>query len=920
MPEANPHITPDAEAFYARVFEAELQEIKARRQARGLEHTMPDWKENGATRPRCELGLVGLALSGGGIRSATFNLGVLQGMAKIKNNQPAMERTAGERTDESPHALLPLFDYLSTVSGGGYIGSWLAGWIKNAGPVQVEEELEGKRLTWIREDKETPEPTPIQHLRDYSNYLTPTLGLLSADTWSTIATYLRNVLVNQLVIAPLVAALLLLPRLLATVTPYASDPPDGIALPASMAVAVPAGLLTALAIWFASYGAGHEALWFGKRWLQAVVCIPLLIAAVLLLWIPLDPTIEWLAAFVLLNIVALLIYWPINKSTGAQRHSQWAVFIWCVSAVVAGIVGGLSIEMIFGEFGHRHIWPGGPWHLVVWGPPLALVLFVTALHFQLGLRGKYESDMSREWWASMAGWLLVFAMVWGLVTGVSIYGPLLFELLQNWTKTQYALIGSWAFTTLGAILAGRSPKSGGVQSTAWMDYVAKTLAPLAVIGFLIAISIGVHAILVFWTEKDIPLVDRCAVADPAHATDTLTLGSHTINIEINEGQPPPTSCGILSEYWADLNAHQTDKIVMLFGICLLIGIGMGFSIDVNQFSLQAFYRNRLVRCYLRAVRPGEDLRPHPIHGFDPKDDFPLADLTAEAGPGVSYNGPYPLINTALNITEGQHLGWQERKAMPFLLAPRYCGSNLTGYRATREYADEIKLGTALAISGAAFSSNMGYQSSRALAFFLSVFNVRLGWWIGNPGGPKYRDQGPWMGLFYLLAELFGRVDERSQYIYLSDGGHFDNLGLYELVRRRCKYIVCCDAGEDNQFSFDDLGMVIRKIRADFGVDIEINLDMVRPLNERGYSRWHHAIGTIRYDMVDESSPVGTLVYLKASLVGDEPADVLEYKSHHPEFPHETTLDQFFSESQFEAYRALGEHTAREVFRYAQQAL
>ena len=117
-------------------------------------------------------------------------------------------------------------------------------------------------------------------------------------------------------------------------------------------------------------------------------------------------------------------------------------------------------------------------------------------------------------------------------------------------------------------------------------------------------------------------------------------------------------------------------------------------------------------------------------------------------------------------------------------------------------------------------------------------------------------------------------------------------------------------------------MAIRKIRADFGVDIEINLDMIKPQKGQQYSRRHVAIGTIRYDLVDENSPVGKLVYIKASLVEDdgEPADVQEYKAHHPEFPHETTLDQFFSESQFEAYRALGEHVGREVFRYAQQSL
>jgi len=209
-----------------------------------------------------------------------------------------------------------------------------------------------------------------------------------------------------------------------------------------------------------------------------------------------------------------------------------------------------------------------------------------------------------------------------------------------------------------------------------------------------------------------------------------------------------------------------------------------------------------------------------------------------------------------------------------------------------------------------------------VACFLSIDNLRLEWGLGNPQRSAYGRQGPRSGLFYVLAEVFGKTEEYRKYCYLSDQGHFYIRGLYELVRRRCKFIVCCDAGEDPQYGFDELGMAIRKIRADFGVDIEINLDMIKPQKGQQYSRRHVAIGTIRYDLVDENSPVGKLVYIKASLVEDdgEPADVQEYKAHHPEFPHETTLDQFFSESQFEAYRALGEHVGREVFRYAQQSL
>ena len=114
----------EAKAFYTTVFPAELEELKARRDARELDAALVNIKINGAKRPRCERGLAGLALSGGGIRSATFNLGMLQGMAKVQNEQTG-------------NGMLRLFDYLSTVSGGGYIGSWLAGWIRNDGATRT---------------------------------------------------------------------------------------------------------------------------------------------------------------------------------------------------------------------------------------------------------------------------------------------------------------------------------------------------------------------------------------------------------------------------------------------------------------------------------------------------------------------------------------------------------------------------------------------------------------------------------------------------------------------------------------------------------------------------------------------------------------------------------------------------------------
>jgi hypothetical protein len=353
-----------------------------------------------------------------------------------------------------------------------------------------------------------------------------------------------------------------------------------------------------------------------------------------------------------------------------------------------------------------------------------------------------------------------------------------------------------------------------------------------------------------------------------------------------------------------------------------------------------FYRNRLVRCYLGASH--RERVPNPFTGFDEGDDVFLAKLTANNG----YDGPYPILNCALNLVHGKDLAWQERKAASFIMTPQHCGYDVwyekllrpgqwekrgqqsNGYRPTANYAypdGGFYIGTAMSISGAAASPNMGFHTSPALAFLMTVFNVRLGQWVGNPRDPRsWKRAGPWLGLGYLLSELFGSTDDDSGYVYLSDGGHFENLGLYELVKRRCRFILASDAGEDKNLAFDDLASAIRKIRADMGIDIEIKTNKIIKVGTSPFSCWHCAIGLIKYTQSDpplKKPPAGdpnkvedgVLVYIKPSLTSDESADVLNYKAHHPDFPHQPTADQWFTESQFESYRALGQHVVQTLF-------
>jgi hypothetical protein len=295
---------------------------------------------------------------------------------------------------------------------------------------------------------------------------------------------------------------------------------------------------------------------------------------------------------------------------------------------------------------------------------------------------------------------------------------------------------------------------------------------------------------------------------------------------------------------------------------------------------------------------------------------------------------------ALNVVTTKRLAWQERKAESFTVSPLHSGTacgrlgrdadgdwyGLGAYRRSDVYGggDGISLGTAMAISGAAASPNMGYHSSPPLAFLMTLLNVRLGWWLGNPSSDDraiYGGDGPRWAIAPLLAEMFGRTTDERNFIYLSDGGHFENLGLYEMVRRRCLCIVISDAGCDPNYQFEDLGNAVRKIGIDLGVTITFRSLAglkARPLDgsDVGDGPPYYAVGEIDYPSADGGGKKGYILYLKAGYHGIESAGVRAYALANRVFPHESTADQFFSESQFESYRALGWEIVARVLREA----
>jgi hypothetical protein len=491
------------------------------------------------------------------------------------------------------------------------------------------------------------------------------------------------------------------------------------------------------------------------------------------------------------------------------------------------------------------------------------------------------NDADREWWARLSGWVLASAIIWIAITVACLFGQYLLTHLVIWGK--YAVAAAGGLSGAAAALLGSRDNGRSLDEPPSLgEKLALTCAaPLFALGMVLIISWG-----------------------------TSTLGQAVVDkagiFEIQQGLVRCCEQLVWNDY----------RLFVLFPpILFLLALVAGWVVNVNRFSLHGFYRNRLVRAYLGASNA--ERKPDPFTGFDPRDNLRLhAVIAAGVTPRL-----LPIVNMTLNLVRGGKLAWQQRKAESFSATPYYCGNFYEGYRASREYGGQggITLGTAISISGAAANPNMGYTSSPALGFVMAMFNARLGAWLGNTndhGRDTYRQPGPRQALQPLLAELFGLSTSDSRYISLSDGGHFDNLGLYEVVLRRCRYVVVSDSGCDSAGTFQDLGNAIRKIRIDFGIPIEFDRHIEIYPNRSEKVGLYCAIATIRYDIVDGAQvEPGQLVYIKPTMRARQDTadyDVYSYWRTAPLFPHEPTSDQWFSESQFESYRMLGSRSVQQI--------
>jgi len=335
-----------------------------------------------------------------------------------------------------------------------------------------------------------------------------------------------------------------------------------------------------------------------------------------------------------------------------------------------------------------------------------------------------------------------------------------------------------------------------------------------------------------------------------------------------------------------------------------------FFLNINLTAPHRLYRNGLAGTFVRDGEHGSDfVELAKINQYENKDGLVC--------PGFA---PYHLINAAANLPNSSSPGLRERLCDFYLFSKHYCGSPVIGFRPTAEWKMNGKpadLASAMAISGAAVSSNMGLSSIRPLRALLTFLNVRLGFWIRRPQMPALLGtRGSHPGFSFLLREMLGvAMSEKQRWVNLSDGGHIENLAVYELLRRRCKFIICIDGEGDPGFWFRGLVTLVRHARIDLGVRIAPDLTELRRDAESGHSRHHNHLCRIHYPELDDAHPAATglLLYVKLSTTGNESELIRRYQGQNPDFPHQTTADQFFDEEQFEAYRQLGAHAGNGLF-------
>lgn len=988
---------------FVEILPAEYEEIAERRKANG--------EETGAGKRPARL--TGISLSGGGIRSATFNLGLLQALNEA--------------------GLLKCFDYLSTVSGGGYCGGWWSAWLARGSrtPKQVfpdPEHLETDRdlrrnqlesqdsradyeRSQVKDAAISAGIDPIHHLRLFSNFLTPRKGLLSGDTWRAIAVIGRNLLLTWLILLPIMLATIMLGQAFFAILPQTAngfrwrsdlntyvttyhtsgviDPQDEVVMKqpgrrnahdlpdrVTWALLIPALLLLGSIVCVALWMVANRRCWLLRD--KIVVVLSGVFFAVLSWFLATVTHVGFLlnrvfliaagAWFVILAVILVIWQWK-HKATAQDidfwrnrlvlaqtRTLKWSVFSAVVlffsafgyevidfllahqtirntaadAAARAGGWGALIMAVLSSVYTATKASPtGGEDAKSKTAPPsllqriafaIAPVLLLLVLGLVLAWIGHrlyttvYRDDHEQVWFvirgALISGILFLFFALYEFRPAQKWKSGIVIAIWLLIAVGQYAIPIEWIqphLVTIGglsaiAVAAGLLVRAAFSRNTGFV-VAAAGIAALA------AWVLGALEPVRFVLERShVPQL----VVGGILATLTLLIfelifgkGGNTRSVSlIAFGFLMFVLVGVAA--CAGSTAWRALTMVGLISTILGWVLALGWLADPNSLTIHGFYKSRLVRAYMGASNDRRRAaKDSDISDAVPGDDVLLVDLQ-----NTRQGAPYHLINTTLNLVGGSDLATQQRFSDFFIMSKRWCGSMRTGFRPTDEYAcGTISLGTAVAVSGAAASPNMGAQSpSSALAALLTLFNVRLGYWAPTPNQSYWRTGSARLWPVYTLQEMLSQTTDLLPFSYLTDGGHFDNSGVYSLIQRGCNFVVFGDCGADPNVTLDDLGNLIRKVRIDFGTEIDLDIAQLRCQPPGS----HFVVGTIRYSEVyartinlPAGELEGTIIVVKPNRTAGAPVDVLQYGYTNDAFPQQSTADQWYDEAQFESYRALG---------------
>ncbi|WP_299749594.1 hypothetical protein [uncultured Tateyamaria sp.] len=512
-------------------------------------------------------------------------------------------------------------------------------------------------------------------------------------------------------------------------------------------------------------------------------------------------------------------------------------------------------------------------------------------------------------------WSMICSLVAGMVVNwvglasILSFIVLIASLLRSiWGDAQQilptlALIALLSALLIFAVGHGRD-RSKAIRRFSVLAGIATVLIAVSLIPPLYGLYLGLISTepavgaVVLAASASLPTVARIAGPVSRGAAELVLMRAALVVASI----AVPIICLVFSFVLWDFTTDMPfwSGLFCLVALTVCLGLIAVFALDVNMTGPGRLYRNRLARSFVATSADDDTF-------------LPLGELNAlntDAGDRSSGRAPYHLINSTVNLPTSRSPVLRERKGDFFVMSKFWTGSPSTKYFPTGEWKTrdgDLDLATAIATSGAAVSPHMSLMSVPSIAGLMAFLNLRLGLWVRKPGSEEASLQA---GFPQLFRELFSvDMDESGDWLLLSDGAHVDNSGIYELLRRRCKFIIACDASADNDDSFATLMTVVRHAQIDFGIQMMPRLEELRADFETGHTAAHTLMCRIKYP----GEADGLLLVLKSSVTGNESEFIRTYRAANPDFPNQSTLDQNFDEAQFEAYRQLGAHAVDGLF-------